>query len=42
MDAFHLRSDRLDDLEVQPVVAAPAKRLTAQLEQNAVVLGRAV
>src|SRR5207244_10843029 len=33
-----LRGDRLDNFEVDAVVAAAAKRFTAQLEQHAVVL----
>src|SRR5262249_4905628 len=42
VDAFDLRRDRLDDLKVDAVVPAAAKRLAAQLEQNPVVLGRTV
>ena len=34
-----LRRDRLDDLQVDAVVAAAAERLTAQFEQHPVVLG---
>ena len=40
--ALDLRGDGLDDLEVDAVIPLAAKRFTAQLEQDAVVLRRAV
>src|SRR4029077_2412164 len=42
MHSLDLRGDRLHHLEIDAVVTFAAKRLTAQLEQDAVVLRRAV
>ncbi len=42
MHALDLSGDRLDDFEVDAVIPLAAKRFAAQLEQDAVVLGRAV
>jgi hypothetical protein len=42
VDALDLFRDRLDDAEVDAVIARPAKRLTAQLQEDAVVLRRSV
>src|SRR5665213_343318 len=42
MDTLDLAGDRLHDGEIDAVVTRPAKSFTAQLEQHAVVLGRAI
>ncbi len=42
MHPLDLRRDFFDDLKIDAVVAAAAKRLTAELEQHAVVLRRSI
>jgi hypothetical protein len=42
MDALDLRRNGFDGLEIEAVITTAAKRLAAQLEQNAVVLRRSI
>jgi hypothetical protein len=42
MDALDLGRDVLDEAEIDAIVPAPAKRFTAYLQQDAVVLGGSI